>query len=96
MVIAGLAATVVAGCSDMSDMAAKQQAYVDQQRRDCTAAGGYYETNKTGQADNYTCKNMHGGPSASPPPQHCHTKTSTVTNPDGSTSTNSTQVCTSF
>jgi hypothetical protein len=85
-----LAATALSSC----EMANEQMAYRDQQRRDCAAAGGYFEENKVGSPDNYTCKGVHGG--GQTPPTHCHTKTTTTTAPDGTVQTNSTQVCTSL
>jgi hypothetical protein len=73
-------------------------AYRDQQRRDCAAAGGYFEENKIGSPDNYACKGLPGGlPVASaPPPTNCRTQTISVKHDDGTEETKTNQVCSSF
>jgi hypothetical protein len=88
------AATALAGCNSVNE----QIAYRNQQRKDCAAAGGYFEENKIGSSDNYTCKGPGGGPTMAgpPPPTNCRTETSSVKRDDGSVETNTNQVCTSF
>lgn len=90
-----LAAAMVSGC----EMAEQQAAYRQQQRQDCMAAGGYFEENKVGSPDNYTCKGAHGTRPviiAPAPPTNCHTQTTTIRNSDGTEVTKSSQVCSSF
>ncbi len=89
-------ATVVAlsGCNAVNE----QMAYRDHQRRDCAAAGGYFEENKIGANDNYTCKGLPGSQTAAaaPPPTNCRAETSAVKHDDGAVETKTDQVCTSF
>ena len=87
-------AAAVSGCNAVNE----QMAYRDRQRRECAAAGGYFEENKIGAPDNYTCKGLAGSPAAPtpPPPANCRTDTKTVNQADGTVVTNSNQVCTSF
>jgi hypothetical protein len=83
-------------------MAKEQTAYRDRQRRDCTFAGGYFEENKPGAADNYTCKGLPGNqtvstaPAPTAPPTNCRTETTTVKRSDGTEETKTNQVCSSF
>ncbi len=68
-------AASLSGCNAVQE----QMAYRDQQRRDCAAAGGYFEENKIGSPDNYTCKGLLGSrPAASTPPTNCLSETTTV------------------
>ena len=94
MALALLAATALSGCNAVNE----QMAYRDRQRRDCAAAGGYFEENKIGANDNYTCKGLPGSqtPVAPPQPTNCRSDTSTVKHDDGTVETNTNQICTSF
>ena len=60
VLLALAAAMALSGCNAVNE----QMAYRDHQRRDCTAAGGYFEDNKIGAPDNYTCKGLPGSPTA--------------------------------
>jgi hypothetical protein len=88
------AAIALSGCNAVNE----QMAYRDHQRRDCAAAGGYFEENKIGANDNYTCKGLPGSqtPVAPPQPTNCRADTSTVKHDDGTVETNTNQICTSF
>jgi hypothetical protein len=94
MLLALSAAIALSGCNAVNE----QMAYRDHQRRDCAAAGGYFEENKIGANDNYTCKGLPGShtAAAAPPPTNCRTDTNTVKHDDGTVETNTNQICTSF
>jgi hypothetical protein len=94
VLLALAAAIALSGCNAVNE----QMAYRDQQRRDCAAAGGYFEENKIGAPDNYTCKGLPGchTPAAAPAPTNCRTETATVKHDDGTVETNTNQTCTSF
>ena len=95
LALLGLAvATSLSGCN----AAQEHMAYRDQQRRDCAAAGGYFEENKIGSPDNYTCKGLPGGlPAASAAaPTNCRTQTISVKHDDGTEETKTDQVCSSL
>ena len=55
--LAVAAAIALSGCNAVNE----HMAYRDQQRRDCAAGGGYFEENKIGAPDNYTCEGLPGG-----------------------------------
>jgi hypothetical protein len=97
-----LALVVVAPLLSGCGMAEEQTAYRSQQRQECVAAGGYFEENKIGAPDNYTCKNLRGSPPVAvapartpAPATNCQTNTTTTKNPDGSVETKTSQVCSS-
>jgi hypothetical protein len=94
VLLALAAAIALSGCNAVNE----QMAYRDHQRRDCAAAGGYFEDNKIGAPDNYTCKGLPGSPTAAaaPPPTNCRAETTTVKHDDGTVETKTNQVCTSF
>jgi hypothetical protein len=94
VLLALAAAMALSGCNAVNE----QMAYRDHQRRDCTAAGGYFEDNKIGAPDNYICKGLPGSPTAAaaPPPTNCRTETTTVKHDDGTVETKTNQVCASF
>ena len=95
-------AIVVASLAGCQSAVKEQEAYMDRQRRDCEIAGGYFETNKPGAPDNYTCKgvgnqaNDDDNNASSNPPTKCRTTTSTVVQDDGTEVTKSDQVCSSI
>jgi hypothetical protein len=94
VLLALAAAIALSGCNAVNE----QMAYRDQQRRDCATAGGYFEENKIGAPDNYTCKGLPGSQTAAaaPPPTNCRTQTATVKHDDGTVETKTNQICTSF
>lgn len=95
----GLAALTMASALAGCELADEQMAYVDQQRRDCVAAGGYYESNDIGSPDNYSCKGVRddGMVTLAPPqPTECRTKTTTVQKKDGSVETRTRETCSSI
>jgi hypothetical protein len=94
MLLGLAAAMALSGCNAVNE----QMAYRDQQRRSCAAVGGYFEDNKIGSPDNYTCKGLPAGQTAAaaPPPTNCRTDTATVKHDDGTVETNTNQICTSF
>jgi hypothetical protein len=94
VLLALAAAIAFSGCNAVNE----QMAYRDQQRRSCAAAGGYFEENKIGSPDNYTCKSLSGEQTAPMPPRptNCRTDTATVKHDNGTVETNTNQICTSF
>jgi hypothetical protein len=97
--VAALLGLAVAASLSGCNAAKEQMAFRDQQRRDCAAAGGYFEENKIGSPDNYTCKGPGAGPVASPTPAaptNCRTETTTAKHDDGTQETRTNQICSSF
>jgi hypothetical protein len=94
LLLALLGGVALSSCNAANE----QIAYRDHQRRDCAAAGGYFEENKIWANDNYTCKGLPGSQTAAAPPQptNCRTDTSTVKHDDGTVETKTNQICTSF